>query len=130
MAAKKHLSRHLLPNGLTVEFYDLSRPTAGDRWQVMVEARVAVPVSPEHLPPELRDRAEEVRAALGPEVSFIKQEIRNFIAVGEVPDLVQNIASQLFLGHPEFAPRFLRKKYQEYCERQTWWRDTAESQEE
>ena len=126
MGPEKCLSRHLLPNGLILEFWDLSRPTAGDRWQVVVEARMAVPVIPGNLPPELQDKAEEVNNFLGSEITFAKQEIRHFVAAGEVPDLLQRIESELFtsiqvyLGHAEFAARFIRKKYREFCELQSW----------
>jgi|UniRef100_A0A7C3UYH5 hypothetical protein len=126
MRSEKCLGRHSLPNGLTVEFWDLSRHTAGDRWQVVVEARVPIPLTPENIPPELQDRRSEVASALGSPVMFIKQEVRNFIAEGEVPALVQKIATELFasirgyLGHPEFAVRFIRKQFKEYQERQAW----------
>ena len=126
MAPEKCLSRHPLPNGLTLEFWDLSRPTAGDRWQAVVEARLAIPLAPENLPLELQDRQSEVASSLGSPVVFAKQEIRNFVAADQLPDLVRKIASELldsiqgYLGHPEFAPRFVRKKYQEFQERQSW----------
>jgi len=45
------LSR-LLPNGLTLEFFDLSRPMAGDRWQVILEVRLPIAVSAATLPPD------------------------------------------------------------------------------
>ncbi len=126
MRPEKFISRHDLPNGLTVEFWDLSKHTAGDRWQVVVEARIAIPLVPENLPAELRDRQSEVASALGSPVMFTKQEVRNFIAVGEVPALVQKIASDLFasirgyLGHPDFAPRFIRKQFKDFQERAAW----------
>lgn len=134
MRHEKCLSRHPLPNGLTVEFWDLSKHTAGDRWQVVVEARVPIPLTPENLPPELQDRETEIASALGSPVMFTKQEIRNFIAVGEVPDLVEKIATQLYasirgyLGHPEFARRFIRKQFKEYQERQAWQRYLEEKE--
>ncbi len=126
MRSEKLLSRHALPNGLTLEFWDLSRPTAGDRWQVVVEARLVIPVVPENLPPELQDKLDEVARSLGSSVIFSKQEIRNFVAAGEMSAMVKKIEAELFssihgyLGHPEFAPRFIRKTYKEFCERQAW----------
>jgi hypothetical protein len=38
------LLRQPLPNGLILEFFDRSRPMAGDRWQVILEVRLPVPV--------------------------------------------------------------------------------------
>jgi len=66
------LSR-LLPNALTLEFYDLSRPMAGDRWQVILEVRLPIAVSAATLPPDLADRSEEVIGALGPEIVFAQR---------------------------------------------------------
>jgi len=117
MNPEKLLARHTLNNGLLLEFWDLSRPLAGDRWQVVVEARVAVGVTTGALPAELRGQGDQVIAALGEEMVFIKQEVRNFVAASEVADILKVIEEQLltslrgYLGHPAFAARFIRKKY-------------------
>ena len=111
------LRRRALPNGLTLEFHDLSRPMAGDRWQVILEVRLAVPVNAGNLPPDLADRAPEVAAALGPEVTFTQQEVHYFIDARQVPALLHEIETRLweglkdYLGHPDFAGRYLRKKF-------------------
>lgn len=116
----KLLARHDLKNGLVLEFRDLSRPLAGDRWQVVVEARVAVAVTEENLLEDLRPQLAKIIADLGEEMVFTKQEVRNFVAAGEVPALLAEVQEQLlsslagYLGHPEFAPRFIRKKYADY----------------
>lgn len=129
MPSEKMLTRRELPNGLILESWDLSKPVAGDRWQVVVEIRLAIPASPDNLPPELRELAGEVQAALGPVVLFTKQEVRNFVAEGEVPELLNEIVQELldstqaYLGHPQFAPRFLRKKFLEFQERRKWYPD-------
>jgi len=120
MRAERLLSQYSLANGLTLEFWDLSRPLAGDRWELVMEARLAVPVNADMLSPDLKPHTSQITAALGPEVIFSKQEIHNFVPVGEVEDLLRNLEAALFtslgryLSHPEFAQRFLRKKWQEY----------------
>jgi len=117
MNPEKLLSRHPLKNGLALEFWDLSRPMLGDRWQVVVEARVAIPVSGDTLPAELRPQLSQVISALGQEVVFVKQEVRNFVDTGEMAGLLKLIEEHLlaslkaYLGHPEFAARFIRKKF-------------------
>jgi len=122
----KLLSRHDLKNGLVLEFYDRSRPVAGDRWQVVVEARVVVAVTGQNLPPELRPQAAQVTAALGPEAVFAKEEVRHFVAAAELAGLLAEIEKQLlsslsaYLGHPEFAARFLRKKFADYQKAKSW----------
>ena len=123
MISEKLLSRQNLANGLVLEFWDRSRPLTGDRWQVVVEIRVPVAVTPETLPPELRPQQDLVSAALGAEVVFIKLEERHFVADGEIPALLAQLQEQLssslaaYLAHPEFAPRFIRKRYADYQER-------------
>lgn len=126
MSPERLLSRHPLKNGLTLEFWDLSRQAAGDRWQVVCEARVVVPVIVAHLPPELQPKLAEVTGALGPEVTFAKQEVRNFVAEGEMVPLLQKMQSWLlrsletYLSHREFALRFIARKFNDFKERQRW----------
>ncbi|MDI6853775.1 MAG: hypothetical protein QME75_09280 [Deltaproteobacteria bacterium] len=127
MQREKFLSRHHLPNGLVMELWDLSRHTAGDRWQVTVEVRVSIPISRQNLPAAYQDRFDDIVAALGPQITFTKQEVRNFIGEKEVPALVRKIEAELFasissyLGHPEFAPRFILKTFKDVQERQRWY---------
>lgn len=124
MDPEKLFSRHALNNGLVLEFWDLSRPVAGDRWQVVVEARVPLAVTAETLPPDLRPHLDQVIAMLGENLVFAKQEVRHFIAAGEVANLLTQIEAQLlsslrgYLGHPDFAPRLIRKRLDEHRERQ------------
>ncbi len=118
MNPEKLLSRHLLANGLTLELWDHSRPTAGDRWYVGLEARVRVPVAAENLPPELSSCAGEVTAALGPEIIFSQQDERHFIAASEVAGILQEMADRAlelagsYFGRPDFPPRLLRRSYE------------------
>jgi hypothetical protein len=119
---EKLLLRQALANGLVLEFYDRSRLMAADRWQVVLEVRLPIPVSAATLPPDLADRIPEVIAALGPEILFTQQEVHYFIDVREVPGLLHEIQTRLlkglegYLGHPDFARRYLRKKFAEHQE--------------
>ena len=127
MNPEKLLSRHTLNSGLALEFWDLSRPLVGDRWQVVVEARVAIAVTADTLPVELRPQLAQVVAALGEKVVFTKQEMRQFVASGEVAEILQVIEDQLltslrgYLGHPDFAARFIRKKYTDQQKPTGWY---------
>jgi hypothetical protein len=113
------LFRQNLTNGLTLEFFDRSRPMAGDRWQVILEVRLPIPVTAATLPPDLRNRADEVIAALSQEIFFTKQEIRHFIDIREIPAVLQKIQTRLWEGlknyvsHPDFAGLYIRKKFAE-----------------
>ena len=126
MRAEKLISRHTLDNGLTLEFWDLSRPMVGDRWLIVLEARIAVAVGPATLPPELQGLEAEVVRALGPEVAFAQRDERNFIDAKKFEATVQEMKNRLltqvkpYLGHPQFAPRFIGKKFDEYQQKQRW----------
>jgi hypothetical protein len=123
MNPEKLVSRRLMDNGLTLELWDRSRPVAGDRWYVALEVRIAVPITKANLPPELTDQAGEVAGILGPNLIFSHLDERNFIAEGEVKDIINEMAERAreltprYFGHPEFAPRIIRRKYAEYREK-------------
>ena len=122
MHPEKLLSQHPLKNGLALEFWDLSRPLLGDRWQVVVEARVPVAVTADTVPPDLRPQLDRLISVLGKTLVFSKQEVRHFVPAAAVAALLEQIKDQLlaslrgYLGHPEFAARFIRKKYADYQE--------------
>jgi hypothetical protein len=126
MTAEKLFSRHPLDNGLILEFWDLSRPMAGDRWLVVLEARLAIPVAPATLPPDLKLQEAEIIRTLGPEIIFSQRNERIFIAADEYPATVKEIEARLlalapaYLGHPEFAGRFIRKTFTEFQEKERW----------
>jgi hypothetical protein len=114
------LLRQPLPHGLILEFFDRSRPMAGDRWQVILEVRLPVPVIAATLPPDLRDRIDEVITTLGQELIFTKQEIRHFIDFREFSAVLQEMQTRLWEGlrnyvsHPDFAGRFIWRKFAEH----------------
>lgn len=125
-AAKRLRARHPLRNGLILEIWDLSRPVAGDRYQVVLEARVNIRLEAINLPGEPASRKAEIIAALGPELVYTRREERNFIDAKEAQGLLEEMETRLlalaaaYLGHPDFAPRLIHKKYQEYQEKPRW----------
>jgi len=125
MEPEKLFSRHPLANGLTLEFWDLSRSILGDRWQVVLEARIVIPVSAANLPPDLPVEEGEIRRALGPEIVFSQRDERTFIPAGELLETLTEMETRLltlaaaYFGHPEFAGRLIRKRYAEYRQRQS-----------
>ncbi len=128
MNSERLLSRYLLNNGLTLEFWDYSRPIAGDRWFVLLEVRIAIPIRPDTLPPELRGQADQVKEALGDEIIFSHKDERNFIAATEAPKILKDMQDRFldmasgYFGHPDFAARFIRGKFAEKQELQRWQR--------
>jgi hypothetical protein len=128
MNSPRLLVQHPLDNGLTLEFWDHSRPLVGDRWYVNLEARIAVPVRAETLPPELIAHAAMVVEALGEEIIFSQAEARNFIAASEAPGLLQDMQGRIlalapgYFGHADFAAGFIRKKFAEHQALRQWQR--------
>ena len=122
------MSRHPLNNGLTLEFWDYSRPIAGDRWFVLLEVRITIPIRLDTLPPELRGQADQVKEALGDEIIFSHKDERNFIAATEAPKILKDMQDSFldmapgYFGHPDFAARFIRGKFAEKQELQRWQR--------
>jgi hypothetical protein len=120
------MSRHPLKNGLPLEFWDYSRPIAGDRRFVLLEVRIAIPIRPDTLPPELRGQVDQVREALGDEIIFSHKDERNFIAATEASKILKDMQDRFlakapgYFGHPDFAAGFIRGKFAEKQELQRW----------
>ncbi|MFZ2089639.1 MAG: hypothetical protein WAU47_13790 [Desulfobaccales bacterium] len=93
---------------------------AGDRWQVILEVRLPIPVTKATLPPDLVERAPEVLAALGPKIVFTQEDVRHFIDVHEVPGVLQEMQARFveglgaYVSRPDFPGRFIRKKFIEH----------------
>ena len=128
MNSPRLLDRHPLDNGLTLEFWDHSRPLVGDRWFVCLEARIAIPVRAETLPPELKAQAARSWRRWERKLSSLEERQRNFIAASEAPGLLQDMQDRIlalapgYFGHADFAARFIRKKFAELQELQQWQR--------
>jgi len=131
MNSPRLLDRHILPNGLTLEFWDHTRALVGDRRFVCLVARIAIPVRAETLPPELKAHAAQVAEALGEEISFTQRQERNFIAASEASGLLQDMQDRIlalapgYFGQAEFAARFIRKKFAEHQAQRQWQRSDA-----
>jgi hypothetical protein len=128
MNSERLMSRHPLNDGLNLEFWDRSHPIAGDRWFVLLEVRIAIPIRPDTLPPELGGQADQVREVLGDEIIFSHKDERNFIAATEAPKNLKDMQDRFlamvpgYFGHPDFAARFIRGKFVESQELQRWQR--------
>jgi hypothetical protein len=133
MKPEKLISRHPLANGLSLEFWDLSRSMVGDRWLVILEVRIALPLNAGTLPPDLLAEEAEISRALGPEIVFTQRNERNFIDASEFRETLKEMETRLltlaptYFGHPEFAGRLIRKRYAEYRQKQIW--QTAQTQQ-
>jgi hypothetical protein len=126
MNSGRLISQHALANGLILELWDHSRPLVGDRWYVLLETRIAVPVKADTLPPELRTLSDQVVTALGDEIIFTRKEERNFNSAAEFPGLLQEMQDRVlkqapgYFGHPDFAAGFIRGKFAERQKLEHW----------
>jgi hypothetical protein len=126
MNSGRLISQHPLANGLILELWDHSRPLVGDRWYVVLETRIAVPVRADTLPSELKALADQVVTALGNEIIFSRNEERNFISAAEFPGLLQDMQDRIlelapgYFGHPDFAGSFIRGKFAERQKLEHW----------
>jgi hypothetical protein len=123
MNSERLVQRQPLPNGLTLEFWDHSRPIAADRWYALMETRIIIPVR-KYLPPDLKPQVDRVVEALGEEVVFSRQEERNFIAAAEASDIIKEMQDRMlqlapgYFGHQDFPGKFIRKTYLAWQNRQ------------
>lgn len=125
---KETLSKIKLNNGLFLEFFDKSRPLAGDRWLVSLEAKVKVPIDKRYLT-GTKD-ADSIISILseqyGKEVEYSYVQEKHFVDQKEKDGLLEqflrNIKENLihYLSHPEFARRTLLARYRDLKRKAPW----------
>ena len=116
----KLIDKIKLENGLTLEFYDRSRPVAADRWLVSFIARIDVEVKPEYFQGEGTPDISfhDIRAAVGDKVTYRHEKTRNFIAETEKDQVFDGLkerflaASLAYLSNPDFPRKLILMQYQ------------------
>lgn len=109
-----------LENDLTLKLYDASRQIAGDRWQIVMYARIRIALDSL---PRLTEicgaaQAESIRNALGPIAMFEKKRERNFIADDQKKIVLKNMQKLFldvaapYLSNPRFAYNYVCRTYQ------------------
>lgn len=123
------IERIPLDNGLNLELYNHSRPVAGDRWLVSLEARIEIEVKPEYFTRPIEDVSfEVVKAILGEKVTYRYEKRRNFIAETEKEAILNGLKARFldttfgYLSSPGFPRRFIQRKYQEATSKLLKWR--------
>ncbi len=115
-----------LENGLSIFFYDCSRPVIGDRYYVELLVSVPLEVRADYFK-DLDDPVkahEAFSAAHGRIVAFDQKKIRNFVAKDEVPALLRHLQNEFLLSSgayllkEDFPAKFIRKQFREWNERQ------------
>ena len=113
MAENKLIDRIYLENGLTISFYDGSRKIAGDRWQILVTARIEIVTDQVRFTHLDQERRSEIIQVVGDSVFFEKKLIRNFIGDKEKEETIKVLyesflqSTQPYLSHSHFAERFV-----------------------
>jgi hypothetical protein len=103
-----------LENGLTLELFDESRPMAGDRWLVLLLARMEVPLDPGLLGsgPEGDRLLGALRREHGDRLEYRAELKKHFVDEQEKDRVLEGFANIVlqekrpYLAHPDFARRF------------------------
>ena len=122
------LETRTLANGTTLTLHDASRRQAADRWIVVLEARVAIPVEASCLPSELMGdlSLETVRNQLGETVVYTSRMERVFVPDENKQDLMTRFQDEFnrntvpYLSNPAFPARFIRKQIHDDQKQQAW----------
>ena len=120
-----------LSNGLKLDFYDISRKLAGDRWYVGLIARIDIPLIDSLLTNQHLSHysAEEIRNTLGESVRFQQKRERHYIDEREKDDLLNDLMDSFikrtlnYLSHPDFPGKYVLKEFQAYRKQKTWYQN-------
>ncbi|MBI9085827.1 MAG: hypothetical protein JEZ11_19670 [Desulfobacterales bacterium] len=107
-----------LKNGLKLEIFDASRKIAGDRYQIVMSARIEVDVAEAMASPAGGGvDPEAVVAALGPKVIFEQKGERNFIDEKEKEAVFNALCDACldnagkYFAHDDFAVKYVLRTY-------------------
>jgi len=120
-----------LSNSLKLDFYDISRKLAGDRWYVGFIARIDIPLIDSLLTNQHLSHfsIEEIRNALGESFRFQQQRERHYIDEREKDDLLNSLMDSFikrtlnYLSLPDFPGKYVLKEFQTYRKRKTWYQN-------
>ena len=125
--SERLIEKITLPNGLVLELWDQSRRMAGDRWIVLLLAKVEVPVLPKYF--SALDHGEQayhdLLTAYGDPLVFTQQKVRHFVDEKETKDVLAELLQRFkdtlvsYLGTPKFASLYVLKKYGDLKDRES-----------
>lgn len=106
-------------NGLTVFFFDQSRPVAGDRFQVRLLVYVPLEIERSYFDghPDAEKNWRMCLNAFGSRIAFEKVNIRNFISKEDVREMLRKASDGFkktglsYLSKPDFARKFILKEF-------------------
>lgn len=108
-----------LKNNLYMEIFDGSRSVAGDRWQVVFEARIGIPLTQEYFSDQcLSDiPLKEALSMLGDITTYSYRKERNFISGDEKTGIMMDMETDFlntnldYISSGEFPARVIRRNY-------------------
>ena len=120
-----------LSNGLELDFYDISRKLAGDRWYVGMVARIDIPLTDWLLTNQMLSNysVEEVRNALGETVRFQEKRERHYIDEREKDPLLKIMMDSFikstlnYYSHSDFPVKYVLKEFKAHLKQQAWRRN-------
>ncbi len=123
---KKLLNTISLENDLLISFYDESRKIAGDRWQVILTAKIQIltdQVQFTRMDPKKRS---EILQVVGENVNYEKKLIRNFVGEKQKEETITALYESFlqitrpYFSHRQFAERFVLKTYADSLDKRKW----------
>lgn len=117
------MEKRELANGLQLEFWDESRPIAGDRWVVKVRVVLRVPL-PEEVPgEELREVVEFLKQEVGETLHYQALQQRHFVEAKKMRQVGEELKERVlanslaYFSHPGFPGGVVRRKALEVKEK-------------
>jgi hypothetical protein len=123
MTDEKLISSIPLENDLLISFYDESKKIIGDRWQVVVIARIQIVTDQVHFTRMDPEKRSEIIQIIGEKINYEKKLIRNFVGdkqkEGIITDMFESFLqiTRPYLSHRQFAERFVFKTYADSLEK-------------
>lgn len=118
-----------LTNGMQLNFYDVSRRLAGDRWLISLIIRMEIPVTEVSINggKKSMESVDEIKKVLGEKVLFELKRERIFVADSEKQTVFEEVYNFFidsvlgYLSNKAFPKRYVLKKYREKVERGAWY---------
>ena len=110
-----------LPNGLTVEVYDLSRQIAANTTKVELLIRIEIKLNEAYF--SNQEQYDLTRKVLGNELFFEYRMERTFVKNAEKDIILRELLAAFkkdsisYLSHPDFARRFVLSQYRKMNQR-------------
>lgn len=136
MESSSHLLSSIqLGNGLTIYFYDRSKPIAGDRCQVKLLISVPIMIEPDLFEgcDEPQRAYEMLVAECGSQIVFEVEKVRNFIDAAEKDEVLESLKKDFlqsnleYLGNPDFSRKYIHRKVEEMNKERYWRRAYEEA---